>query len=131
MKQKGIKFIPGKVDEWLDCGNKDATVYTNKRILELNKKAEKLISATIKSQNSMIIEPCYIGNNVELTNSVIGPYVSVGDNSRISHSVIENSIIQTNSKIIHANIENSMVGNFVEYSGEQKEISIGDYSTQV
>src|SRR5690606_35772927 len=34
MKQKGIKFSPGKVEEWLDCGNKNATVYTNQRVLE-------------------------------------------------------------------------------------------------
>ena len=37
MKNKGTKFLPGKVSEWLDCGNKDATVYTNQRILEHNK----------------------------------------------------------------------------------------------
>jgi len=37
MKAKGTKFVPGKVTEWLDCGNKDATVYTNQRILEFDK----------------------------------------------------------------------------------------------
>ena len=37
MKAKGTKFVPGKVSEWLDCGNKDATVYTNQRILEFNR----------------------------------------------------------------------------------------------
>ena len=25
MKNKGLKLVPGKVEEWLDCGNKDAT----------------------------------------------------------------------------------------------------------
>lgn len=38
MKQKGTRFVPGKVDEWLDCGNKDATVHTNQRVLENHKK---------------------------------------------------------------------------------------------
>jgi glucose-1-phosphate thymidylyltransferase len=30
MKAKGKRLKAGKVDEWLDCGNKDATVYTNR-----------------------------------------------------------------------------------------------------
>ena len=37
MKKKGTKFVPGKVIEWLDCGNKDATVYTNRRVLEMHR----------------------------------------------------------------------------------------------
>jgi glucose-1-phosphate thymidylyltransferase len=30
---KGMKFVPGKVDEWMDCGNKNVTVETNSRML--------------------------------------------------------------------------------------------------
>ncbi len=129
MKQKGMKFVPGSVDEWLDCGNKDATVYTNQRVLELNK-ANKLVAGSLKNNNSVIIEPCFIGENVELTNSVIGPHVSIGEGSKITGSVISNSIIQTNSKVSMAVVKNSMIGNFVEYTGISKELSIGDYSTE-
>lgn len=129
MKQKGMKFSPGSVDEWLDCGNKDATVYTNQRVLELNK-GKKLIADSFKNINSVVVEPCFIGENVEITNSVIGPYVSVGSDSKITNSIIQNTIIQTNSKISGATIENSMVGNFVEYKGSARELSLGDYSTE-
>lgn len=127
MKNKGIKFIPGKVSEWLDCGNKNATVYTNQRILEFNK-GKQLISTTLISQNSVIIEPCYIGENVHLTNCVIGPYVSVGNNSVIEDSVIKNSIVQTHTKISGANIHNSMLGNYVDLKNNSVELSIGDYN---
>ena len=37
MKQKGTKFKTGAVSEWLDCGNKNATVYSNQRVLEFEK----------------------------------------------------------------------------------------------
>ncbi len=127
MKNKGIKFIPGKVTEWLDCGNKNATVYTNQRILEFNKDT-KLISTTLISQNSVIIEPCYIGENVHLTNCIIGPHVSVGNNSIIEDSVIKNSIVQTHTKISGANIHNSMLGNYVDLKNNSVELSIGDYN---
>ncbi len=128
MKRKGVKFIPGTVLEWLDCGNKDATVHTNKRILEMHKE-NHLVASSSKKENAVIINPCYIGDNAEIRNSVVGPYVSVGDNSKIINSVVRNSIIQTNTVIDSANIDNSMVGNFVEYKGEQNELSIGDFST--
>jgi glucose-1-phosphate thymidylyltransferase len=130
MKNKGTKFTPGKVTEWLDCGNKDATVYTNQRVLEFIK-GTGLVSKTAVSDNSVIIEPCYIGENVKITGSVVGPYVSVGDNSVIESSVVKNSIIQKSTKINNANISNSMVGSFVEYKGKQTELSMGDYTTQV
>lgn len=129
MKNKGIKFTSGKVTEWLDCGNKDSTVYTNQRILEFNK-GNNLISKTHTSLNSVIIQPCYIGENVSLINSVVGPYVSIGNNSVIEDSVIKNSIVQTHAKISFANIHNSMFGNYVDFQNSNSELSMGDYSTQ-
>jgi glucose-1-phosphate thymidylyltransferase len=132
MKKKGTKFVPGKVTEWLDCGNKDATVYTNQRILEFDKSENRLLSETYTAQNSKIIQPCFIGENVKLINAVVGPHASIGDNTLIENSTVKNCIIQTNSKIINADISNSMIGNFVEYSGKSSrssEVSIGDYTT--
>ncbi len=128
MKKKGTKFIPGKVIEWLDCGNKNATVYTNQRILEMHK-SEKMVATTITNINSVIVPPCFIGEQVELKNSVIGPYVSIGSNSKIENSVISNSIIQAHSKILNGVIDNSMIGSFVEYQDVPAQLSLGDYST--
>jgi glucose-1-phosphate thymidylyltransferase len=127
MKSKGTKFSPGKVTEWLDCGNKDATVYTNSRILEFNK--EKPRTSKFGNINSKIIEPCYIGEGVQLINSTVGPYASIGDNTIIENSVVENCIIQTNSKIKNAELNNSMIGNYSEFSGKSNDASISDYST--
>jgi glucose-1-phosphate thymidylyltransferase len=128
MKAKGAKFTPGKVTEWLDCGNKDATIYTNQRILEFIKNTGT-VSKTYKNTNSKIIEPCFIGENVQLTDSVVGPHASIGAGSVIENSVIKNSIIQTNCKIKNAELSNSMLGNFVEFSGKSNDLSLGDYST--
>ncbi|MBP8916042.1 MAG: hypothetical protein KBF42_07040 [Chitinophagales bacterium] len=130
MKQKGYKFSPGKVDEWLDCGNKDATVYTNQRILELKKDSEKLVADSVKCVNSVIISPCYIGENVVIENSVVGPHVSIGKNSTVKNSLIRNSIIQNSVIITEKNISNSMIGSFASVEGKAEDLSLGDYSTQ-
>ena len=128
MKKKGTRFFPGKVDEWLDCGNKDATVFTNQRVLEMHK-SEISMPSTAKIENSVVIQPCYIGENSFLKNSVVGPHVSLGANTLVENSNISNSIIQTNCKIKNAVISNSMIGNFAEYKRNAEDLSLGDYST--
>jgi len=130
MKAKGYKFEPGKVTEWLDCGNKNSTVYTNSRVLHFMHEAkEKLLDDTVKNESSLIIMPCYIGKNVTLKHSVVGPYASIGEGTVIENSVVSNCIIQTNTKIKNAVIDNAMIGNYVDYKGEAKDLSIGDYTT--
>ncbi len=127
MKRKGLKFKPGTIEEWLDCGNKDAVVYTNQRILEF-KNGTKTIADSVKVENSVVIEPCFIGENAIIRNSVVGPHVSIGNNSVVVNSVINNSVIQNDSSVKEATLTNSMIGNKVEYDGKMSEISIGDYS---
>lgn len=127
MKAKGMVFAPGKVEEWLDCGNKDATVYTNSRVL-INHADELTVPESVILENSRVIQPCFIGEHVKLVNSTVGPNVSLGKNSVVENSVVENSIIQSDTKIVKAKIKNAMIGNHVVYSGESEDLSIGDYS---
>ncbi len=129
MKNSGMRFIAGKVIEWWDCGNKNATVFTNQRVLA-NANGELLMASDLQSEASEIIQPCYIGKNVKLKNAKIGPYVSIGDNTSIENCVIENTIIQTNSILSNANLVNSMIGNYVEFDGKANQLSLSDYSTQ-
>ncbi|MEX0314684.1 sugar phosphate nucleotidyltransferase [Flagellimonas sp. 2504JD4-2] len=129
MMEKGMKFVPGKVDEWMDCGNKNVTVETNQRMLNfLEKDGEELIASSIKTENANIVEPCYIGENVVLKNTTVGPYVSVGSDTILENSTIKNSLIQSKSKISNANLDNAMIGNHVVFDGNFEAISIGDYS---
>ncbi|MDX1760879.1 MAG: sugar phosphate nucleotidyltransferase [Christiangramia sp.] len=129
MRKNGLRFVPGKVDEWMDCGNKNVTVETNGRMLNfLHKDGEKLISDSVRIKDSEITEPCYIGENVELINAKIGPNVSVGDGTRIENSNIKNSLIQTFADIKNANLDNAMIGNHAKFDGDFTQISIGDYS---
>lgn len=129
MRTKGAKFIPGTVNEWLDCGNKDATLQTNKRMLELAD-GKTLISSDVKKSNSVVIEPCFIGSGVVIENSVVGPYVSIGSTCAIKNTVINNSIVLNNSQISNAVVHDSMLGNNVTYAGMSREVNIGDYSSE-
>ena len=130
MMAKGKVFKTGQVDEWMDCGNKPVTIETNTRMLGFLKADgdEQLVANSVKLNNSKILEPCFIGENVELNNATIGPNVSVGKNCVITDSTVKNSLIQTNTSIKNANLEEAMIGNHVVYDGKFTKISIGDYS---
>lgn len=128
LNKKGAVLIPGEVTEWLDCGNKNVTVQTNQRYLEFIK-GQKLVSQKAIIKNSVIIEPCFIGDDVTIENSVVGPHVSVGQKTVIRDSRIKNSIIQKESQISNAMLENSMLGNFVTFEGSALDLSLGDYNS--
>ena len=129
LKREGANFIPGKVDAWMDCGKKDPTVDTNKQVLGFEHDAgNNLVSKDVVLDNSTIIQPCFIGANVVLKNTKIGPYVSIGGNSVVSDSTIKNSLIQSNVVIKNADLELAMIGNHAKYNGKYTSVSIGDYT---
>ncbi len=129
MMAKGMKFVPGKVDEWMDCGNKEVTVETNSRMLNfLHNDGIHLVDFDVKLENATIIPPCYIGQDVVLINTTVGPNVSLGNGCHLIDTKIKNSLVQNNTHIKNANLDNAMIGSHVTYNGNFTSISIGDYS---
>ncbi len=130
MMADGKVFKTGTVDEWMDCGNKAITLETNTKMLGFLKAdgEEQLIAASVKLDNSKIIEPCFIGEHVILKNTTIGPNVSIGNHCVVENTTVKNSLIQNHTVIKNANLDNAMIGNYVEFNGDFKSISIGDYS---
>jgi glucose-1-phosphate thymidylyltransferase len=129
LTEAGKKFKPGKVIEWLDCGNKEVTVFTNQRVLEFDAaKNIHLVDNSAKSVNSIIIPPCYIGADVVIENSIVGPHVSLGKGSVVSNSIVKNSIVQNQATILDGNIKNSMIGSHAKYHGLARDLSLSDYS---
>lgn len=130
MMADGKVFKTGTVTEWMDCGNKEVTVETNRKMLGfLAEKGMPLISDSVQLENAEIIEPCYIGKGVVLKNSTVGPFASVGDGTIIEDSNVKNSIIQNQASIKNATLDNAMIGNYATFDGNFTNVSIGDYST--
>ncbi|HLV41479.1 MAG TPA: sugar phosphate nucleotidyltransferase [Brumimicrobium sp.] len=130
LTEKGKIFKPGKVTEWLDCGNKVVTVNANQRVLEFDRdKNIELVDASAKVNNSVIIPPCFIGKDVVINNSIVGPHVSLGEGTKVNESVIKNSIVQANATIENVNIKDSMIGNHANVRKAQQDLSVGDYTT--
>ncbi|MDE5609689.1 MAG: hypothetical protein K2I66_04825, partial [Bacteroidales bacterium] len=125
MLDKGLSFYSAEVDEWLDCGNQQATVQTHTRVLEHQ---GNFVSPLAKIENSVVIPPCHIAPNATIKNSVIGPYVSVGDGCDIADCRLSESILQEEVQMRHTCAALSMFGKKSEISGAVSVFAMSDYS---
>ena len=128
MMKKGMKFHTESVTNWLDCGNKDATIDTNRQVLGFVAEKEQLISDEADVDEAIIIEPCFIGKGAVITNAVIGPFVSVGENTNITNAIIRNSIVQADATIENKLISDSMIGKHAILRGSFNQLSVGDFN---
>ena len=126
LKQSGVKFTAGQVEEWLDCGNKAITVQSNARYLGFLKNNQVAKSAQVI--NSILIPPVFIGENTKIENSIVGPGVSIGVDSQVFGAVIANSLIQNNVNLQNVNLAYSMIGNYAKIERTPTEVSQGDYT---
>jgi glucose-1-phosphate thymidylyltransferase len=130
LTEAGVVFKPGEVNEWLDCGNKVVTVETNQRVLDFDlEKGLQMVHASAKIENSIVIQPCFIGENVVVKNAIVGPHVSLGKGTIVEDSIIRNTNIQHQTVIRKAVIENAMIGSNALYDGRAKDLSLGDFSS--
>ncbi|OWV22013.1 sugar nucleotidyltransferase [Fibrobacter sp. UWB3] len=103
MIQGGSKFRTAPVEKWLDCGLVETLLETNAHVLERNEKVAP------KFDGSEIVMPCYIGKNVVIKNSKVGPNVSVGDGCVIENSEISNAILWDGVKVQDKKLEKVVV----------------------
>lgn len=120
--EKGIYIRKEDIKKWLDCGTKEFLLSTHREILTKNTKNLG------KIENSLIIKPCYIEENSFIKDSIIGPFVSIGKNTRIENSIIKDSIIGEFTEIYSLNIKDSIIGNNAKISGNERELNISDFS---
>jgi glucose-1-phosphate thymidylyltransferase len=109
------------VSGWYDCGKPETLLATNRHLLD---RQDNIVKSN-NYPNSLIIQPVSIGKNVEIENSVIGPYVSIGDGSKISYSLIENTIIGERAKVDQCLLKESLIGTRGEVQGHFRNLNIG------
>lgn len=131
MIERGAKIRTNKISTWLDTGTIEATLDTNKTLLE--KQGSKL--QTFTSSNVKIVAPVAIHETAEISNSAIGPYVSIGANCKIENSQITESILEADCEIEDAALSRSLIGRQARVKargdGHVMQLNIGDTSSVV
>ena len=124
MVRKGL--ILGAIDSgrWFDCGKKATLLAAHKYVLDQNK------HSTIESEstNTILIPPIAIQTNCDISDSIIGPYVSIDKNTTIKRSILSSSIIGSGSQLYNTSIHDSLIGDEVKLIGKGHNFNIGDHS---
>ena len=117
-----------EISTWLDTGTIEATLDTNKVLLEKQGKQVK----TYTGKKCEVIEPCAIHPSAEISNSTIGPYASIGANCKIENSTISESILEADCEIQDLGLKRSLIGKQAKVKGRGDghviQLNVGDSS---
>ncbi len=121
MIERGEKMTTFNVEGWYDCGKPETLLSTNRALLEKKSTLRQLPGVVVN-------EPVYIAPSAKISNCIIGPFTTIGDNAVITESVIRNSIISEDAQVHKALLDNSIVGNGAVVKGSYKRINVGGSS---
>jgi glucose-1-phosphate thymidylyltransferase len=128
MIEHGTKIRVHEIDTWLDTGTIEATIDTNKILLDKSGSQTGMFT----SSNIRIIDPVAIGEGAEISNSTIGPHASIGPNCRIQNSTITESILEEGCEIQDAALDRSLIGRQAKVKGGGDghviQLNVGDAS---
>ena len=133
MIEKGAKVRTQISGSWLDTGTIEATLDTNRLLLE-NGSAN--FTEDEHRGSVQILAPSFIHPSAEISEAVIGPFASIGPNCRISQAVIQESIVEAGTEIKSAALTRSLIGRNCYVEGqlnkeEPMSLNIGDNSSIV
>lgn len=121
MVKRGAHLHAFPVENWFDCGVTESLLETNRHLLE------RLDPAKAR-EGVILIPPVYVADSACVENSVVGPHVSVGENARITNSVIKDSIIGAGAQLAGCYLEQSLIGDHAVVETGARQLNVGDSS---
>lgn len=125
MIEAGIRFETVPVGNWFDCGRKEVLLETNAMLL--SKSDFDLDSFNLPEfENTIIVHPVAIGKDCTISNSIIGPHVTIGNGVSVSYSIVKDSIIGNFASLDEVVLKHSVIGSDASVKGLNLSLNIGD-----
>jgi len=124
MIEGGIEFKAFRVNNWFDCGKKETLLSTNAILLRQLDEAGKVLENGF--DNTVLISPVNIAPGCKISNSIIGPNVSIGEHTTINSSIVKDSIIGSFAELNEVVLHSSIIGNDAFVRGLSQSLNIGD-----
>ncbi|AIZ62938.1 glucose-1-phosphate thymidylyltransferase [Hymenobacter sp. DG25B] len=121
--QQGEEITTTPVDNWFDCGRKETLLEANARLLN---RPEFLARLYPEFPDTIIIPPVSIGKDCQISHSIIGPNVAIGDRTIVKNTILSDSIIGSYSELRSAVMHDCIVGSDASFRGLNHSINIGD-----
>ncbi len=121
MVKAGHRIRPVPIEGWYDCGKPETLLETNRHILGRKKFSPK-------AKGCLVVPPVYISPTAEVTNSIVGPFASIGDGAKIDSSIISDSIVNENAAISNMTLSGSLIGPSAVVAGSRDQLNVGENS---
>ena len=125
MIERGAKIRVEDVAGWYDAGQIETLLDTNRTMLE---KGRARRPAAL-GEGATVVEPVYIEDGVTITNSTVGPNVSVSAGTTITDSEVRDTIVGAKAHIAGSRLRGSLVGDRAKLTGLVGVVNVGDDST--
>jgi glucose-1-phosphate thymidylyltransferase len=125
MLENGLRMSTERVEVWKDCGKPDALLDTNRYLLAHGRDNT---GEALQRTGAVIIPPVFIHPTAAISESVIGPYASVGPECVIQRSIISDSILEHGAFVQDSVLSESLVGKGARLIGSRRKVNLGDLS---
>lgn len=123
MLGSGLRMRTEKVETWLDTGTPEALLDTNHYLLE---NGFDNTGDAHRRNGIVIVPPVFIHPTAQVEESIIGPYVSIGKGCKVTHSIIEDSILEDEAQATGVILEKSLVGRCAQLQRRAGIVNAGD-----
>ncbi|MEM7026568.1 MAG: sugar phosphate nucleotidyltransferase, partial [Pseudomonadota bacterium] len=121
MVEEGAALHTFPVERWFDCGTQEAMLVTNRHLLHCAPVPEH-------AENTVIVPPVHIDPTAEVSQSIIGPYVSIGAGAKVEGAVVRDAIIGEQAEVVDILLEHSLIGFHAVVKGRASRLNVGDLS---
>ena len=129
LKEDGLKMRVADVPGLHDTGRPEAMVETNHYLLKKYWQNSQTQFTERFGEDVIITPPVTIGEEVSLTDVILGPNVSIGNGTSIENAEISHSVIGENCEIEQVRMKNSLLGDRVQVTDTKnscKRFNLGD-----
>ena len=126
MLKEGLHMRPERVDIWLDAGVPATVLETNQYLLENGRDNTSEVPARA---DLTLTAPVYIDPSAAISNSSIGPYVSIGAHCVVEHSTVRDTVLEEGAAVRNSHLNHSLVGSRARVEELRGSVNIGDDSS--
>lgn len=121
MIESGTEIKAVEINGWYDCGTKESLLDSHRFLLDDTLSADHV-------KGSIVHPPVFIHPEANVTNSVIGPNVTIDKRAEVSGAILTETIVGKDSVIKNLILSHSLIGNYATVDGNVRAINVGDYS---
>jgi len=127
MIERGARMKAFKVEGWYDCGKPETLLATNHALLEKSfmntapELHERFGTVRIKP-------PVYVAPGADVSDSILGPDVTIAENAVVKNCIVSNSIINEEARLRDVLLAGSIIGSGAVVQAAALRLYVGDKS---